>query len=179
MPGNTSLTPISTGNTSLTPIAVAGFTLVEILVVIVIFGILAGLAVAFVAPGERDLSAREARRFAGALEYAAARAQWRNEMLGVSASGPIVRFWRRDAANDRWLPLDDDDVLRAELLPSTMQATALRYAGRAPAPDAIVPLRASGRNEPFAFAIETPGFRTIVALDPLNRASIAGPDPSS
>ncbi|HLX27105.1 MAG TPA: prepilin-type N-terminal cleavage/methylation domain-containing protein [Casimicrobiaceae bacterium] len=156
----------------------SGFTLVEILVVIVIFGIVAGLAVAFVAPGERDLSAREARRFAGALEYAAARAQWRNEMLGVSADGRVVRFWRRDAANDRWLPLDDE-VLRAEVLPSPMQAIALRYAGRAPAPDAIVPLRASGRNEPFAFAIETPGFRTIVALDPLNRASIAGPDPSS
>lgn len=157
----------------------SGFTLVEILVVIVIFGIVAGLAVAFVAPGERDLSTREARRFAGALEYAAARAQWRDEMLGVSADGRVVRFWRRDAANDRWLPVDDDEVLHAEMLPSAMQAIALRYAGRAPAPNAIVPLRASGRNEPFAFLIETPGFRTIVALDPLNRASIAGPDPSS
>lgn len=157
----------------------SGFTLVEILVVIVIFGIVAGLAIAFVAPGDRDLSAREARRFAGALEYAAARAQWRNEMLGVSADGRVMRFWRRDTANERWLPLDDDDVLRAEALPSKMQAIAMRYAGGTPAPDAIVPLRASGRNEPFAFLIETPGFRTIVALDPLNRASIAGPDPSS
>jgi hypothetical protein len=42
-------------------------------------------------------------------------------------------------------------------------------------PDAIVPLRASGRNEPLAFAFETPRFRTLVALDPLNRAAIAGP----
>src|SRR5579862_3548709 len=117
----------------------SGFTLVEILVVIVIFGIVAGLAVAFVAPGERDLSAREARRFAGALEYAAARAQWRNEMLGVSADGRVVRFWHREAANDRWLPVDDDEVLRPETLPSAMQAVALRYAGRAPAANAIVP----------------------------------------
>ena len=45
-----------------------GFTLVEILVVIVILGIAAGLAVVAIAPDERELSAREARRFAGALE---------------------------------------------------------------------------------------------------------------
>ena len=43
------------------------------------------------------------------------------------------------------------------------------------ASDAIVPLRASGRNEPFAFALATPGWRTVIALDPLNRVSIAGP----
>ncbi|HEY7788601.1 MAG TPA: prepilin-type N-terminal cleavage/methylation domain-containing protein, partial [Casimicrobiaceae bacterium] len=59
-----------------------GFTLVEILVVIIVLGIVAGLAIALVNPDERDVSAREARRFAGALEYAAQRAQWRDEMLG-------------------------------------------------------------------------------------------------
>ena len=74
-PGNASVTPVSgrTGNASVTPIS--GFTLVEILVVIIVLGIVAGLAVALVGPGERDVSAREARSFAGALEYAAARAQ--------------------------------------------------------------------------------------------------------
>jgi hypothetical protein len=44
------------------------------------------------------------------------------------------------------------------------------------ASDAIVPLRASGRNEPFSFALATPRYRTVIALDPLNRASIAGPE---
>ena len=41
--------------------------------------------------------------------------------------------------------------------------------------DAVVPLRASGRNEPFAFVLTTPASRTLVPLDPLNRVSIAGP----
>ena len=152
-----------------------GFTLVEILVVIVILGIAAGLAVVAIAPDERELSAREARRFAGALEYAAKRAQWRNEMLGVSAARRVVRYGRRDVVNDRWQVVDDDDVLRTRALPEPLDAMAVAYAGRALASDAIVPLRASGRNEPFAFALSTPAWRTIVALDPLNRASIAGP----
>jgi general secretion pathway protein H len=155
----------------------AGFTLVEILVVIVVLGIVAGLAVALVAPGERDVAAREARRFAGALEYAAARAQWRGEMLGVSADGRMLRYWRRDVANDRWQLVDDDDLLQARALPDPLAAAALTYAGRGVASNAIVPLRASGRNEPFAFLFATPRFRTVIALDPLNRASIAGPDP--
>ncbi|HET9669476.1 MAG TPA: GspH/FimT family pseudopilin [Casimicrobiaceae bacterium] len=153
----------------------AGFTLVEMLVVLVVLGIVAGLGVALVAPGERDLQAREARRFAGALEYAAARAQWRNESLGVSAGHGSVRYWRRDDAGDRWLPVADDDVLATQVLAPPLDAAAVAYAGRMVTPDAIVPLRASGRNEPLAFAIETPRFRTLVALDPLNRAAITGP----
>jgi len=157
------------------PGAQPGFTLVEILVVIVVLGIAAGLALALVAPDERDVSAREARRFGGALEYAAQRAQWRSEMLGVSASGRVLRYWRRDSMNDRWLVVVDDDVLRAHALPAPVDAMALAYAGRGIASDAIVPLRASGRNEPIAFVLTTPRFRTVVALDPLNRVSIAGP----
>jgi type II secretion system protein H len=152
-----------------------GFTLVEMLVVIVVLGIGAGLALALVAPDERDVSAREARRFAGALEYAAQRAQWRNETLGVSTDRRMVRYWRRDVVNDRWLVVDDDDVLRAHTLPDPLDALALAYAGRALASNAIVPLRASGRNEPFAFLLATPRWRTIIAVDPLNRVSIAGP----
>lgn len=157
----------------------SGATLVEILVVLVILGLVAGLAVALVDPGERDVSAREARSFAGALEYAAARAQWRNEMLGVSADHRVLRYWRRDAANDRWTTLQDDDVLRAHLLPPPLDAMTFAYAGRGVASNAIVPLRASGRNEPFAFVLATPGYRTLVAIDPLNRASIAGPEPAT
>ena len=154
------------------------FTLIEILVVIAVLGIAAGLTIALVEPGERDIAVREARRFAGALEYAAQRAQWRNEMLGVSAGRNIVRYWRRDPRDDRWLAVDDDDLLRARRLPDPLDASALLYAGATPASDAIVPLRASGRNEPLAFALTTPRWRTIIALDPLNRVSIDGPTAS-
>ena len=153
----------------------SGFTLVEILVVIVILGIAAGVAIVSAAPDERDLSVREARRFAGALEYAAQRAQFRNELLGVSATGRAIRYWRRDFTNDRWQLVDDDDILRARAFPDPVDAMAVAFAGQAPASDAVIPLRASGRNEPFAFALTTPAWRTLILLDPLNRVSITGP----
>ena len=86
---------------------IAGFTLLEILVVIAILALAAGIAVATVDRDERGALEREARRFAGALEYAAQRAQLRHETLGVSASGGEWRFWRR-AADGRWLALSDD-----------------------------------------------------------------------
>ena len=79
----------------------SGFTLVEILVVIVILGIAAGVAIVSATPDERDLSVREARRFAGALEYAAQRAQFRNELLGVSATGRAGCRRHRRVASDR------------------------------------------------------------------------------
>ncbi len=147
------------------------------LVVVVIVGIVAGLVTAQLGADPRDLAARESRRFAGALEYAAMRAQFRREVLGVSAMHRAVRFWRRDASGERWQLLDDDDALRAYELAEPLDALALAYAGGALQPDAVVPLRASGRNEPFAFALATPAWRSVIALDPLNRVSISGPEP--
>ena len=152
-----------------------GFTLVEILVVIVIVALAGALAVVTFERDERRLAAREAKRFAGALEFAAARAQARNETLGVSAD-ETIRFWRRDPNGDRWSMIDDD-VLAVRRLPDPLIAAPLRYAGQRVAPNAIVPLRASGRNEPFEFSIASPGWIVVLAADPLNRVSINGPTP--
>ena len=93
----------------------------------------------------------------------------------VSAEQRVIRYWRRNPESGRWQLVVDDDVLRAHALPDPLDAMALAFAGRVVASNAIVPLRASGRNEPFAFALAAPGWRTVVALDPLSRVSIAGP----
>ena len=154
-----------------------GFTLVEILVVLVILALAGGLAIVAVERDERHLAAREAKRFAAALEFAAARAQARNETLGVSADR-MIRFWRRDPNAERWLPLDDD-VLGARTLPEPLVAAPATYAGQRVPADAIVPLRASGRNEPFAFTVASPAWQVVVAADPLNRVSIADPVPTA
>jgi general secretion pathway protein H len=164
--------PLSAGDVSVAARA-RGFTLVEILVVLLILA-LAGGAAAISAPDERAMTLREARRFAGALEYAAARAQARGETLGVSATDRRVQFWRRDAQEQRWHALDDD-VLALPALPVPRSAGAFAYAGQRVASDAIVPLKPSGRNEPFAFVMTSPGWRIALVADPLNRVTLDGP----
>ncbi len=152
--------------------AAAGFTLIELLVVLVILGVAAGLiAVNFEGDGEHRAE-REARRLGGALEHAAALAQWRGETLGVSADGGGYRFWRRDADN-RWSALGDDDVLAPHALPAGITVVPATFAG-APVPaDAILPFRASGRNEPYALSLSSSAWSFYVTGDPLNRVQIA------
>lgn len=156
----------------LTASRAAGFTLLEILVVLVILSIAAGLAVVALGSDTRASLRREAQRFGGALEYAASRAQMRNETLGVDAAGRAVRFWRRNADAGTWSMLTDDEVLAARALPEPLQLTPSLYAGRPLAPNTIVPLRPSGRNEPTTFALTSDDAQIAIALDPLNRVAI-------
>jgi general secretion pathway protein H len=157
------------------PTPQAGFTLVEILVVVAILAIAAGVVVASIDRDERGTLDREVRRFAGALDYAARRAQLRHETLGVSADDQALRFWLR--SDGRWRALSDDESLTPRALPDAFSAQALSYAGQPIAPQAIVPLRASGRNEPYAFRLASPTLEAVVSADPMNRIAIAGPAP--
>jgi type II secretion system protein H len=155
-----------------------GFTLVEILVVIAVIGIVAGLVVANLGgDGVRDLT-REARRFAGALEHAQALAQWQSETLGVSADARGYRFWRKDPA-DNWIAFTGDDVLAPRTVAPGVRVSAQTYGGAPVAADAILPFRASGRNEPFSFAIGSGAGVVVLAGDPLGRVSFAVAEPGA
>ena len=151
-----------------------GFTLIEILVVVAIVAIGAAVAAVAIGSDERGALVREARRFAGAVEHAADRARVRHETLGVSADRGGWRFWRR-AADGRWTALSDDPALAPRSLPDALHAAPHAYAGGKVAPDAIVPLRASGRNEPFAFVLASERLQAVVSVDPLGRVSLREP----
>jgi len=149
-----------------------GFTLVEMLVVVVVIAIAAGLVVVNLGGDDRRAGEREAARLAGALEHAAALAQWKSETLGVSADGGSYRFWHR-GGDDRWTAVSDDDVLAARTLPARFTLAAASYAGAPVAADAIIPFRPSGRNEPYALLLASPAWSLVIAGDPLNRVEIA------
>lgn len=137
-----------------------------------IIAIAAGVAVVAWRGDPRIDAGREARRFAGALEYAAERAQWRRETLAVQADGNGWRFLRR-ADSTHWTTIVDDDVLRARTLPAPLTILPMRYAGQPIASGAVIPLHASGRNEPFSFVVGGGSSRLVVAADPLNRVMVA------
>jgi general secretion pathway protein H len=154
-----------------------GFTLVEILVVLIVIGLAAGIAYAQLDSDPRQALQREGRRFAGALEHAALLAQWKNETLGVSASGNVYRFWRRgnDGDGPHWIALSDDELLAPRALPSPLIAVARTYAGQAVPNEAVLPLVPSGRNEPYVIALASPEWQLLLAADPLNRVALVGP----
>ena len=151
-----------------------GFTLVEIMVVVIVIGIAGAIALGVLVRDDRASLVRESRHFAGALEYLALRAQSRGETLGVTAQGRMLRYWKRND-DSGWTPLLDDDVLAVQVLPENLAAAPLAYAGQPLPPDALIPVRASGRNEPFAIVLRARGAQTVVSLDPLNRVAIDGP----
>jgi general secretion pathway protein H len=149
-----------------------GFTLIELLVVLVIVGLGAGLVALSLGSDERRTTEREAKRLAGALEHAAATAQWRAETLGVSAEGSGYRFWRR-GTDDRWEAILNDDILSPRTLPAGISVTPAAYAGAPVAPDAILPFRPSGRNEPFTLVVGSSTWFLEIDADPLNRVHFA------
>jgi general secretion pathway protein H len=168
--------PRALGNDLARRSALRGFTLVEILVVVVIIALTAGLAVMAYDGNPRGVAIREATRLAGALEHAAQSAQVRAETLGVSADGGHWQFWRRPDDANAWLPVTDDDVLAPHTLPQGLAVLPLAYAGQPLGSDAIVPLHASGHNEPYAFALTARDTRVVLAADPLNRVAVQAVD---
>ena len=151
-----------------------GFTLLEVLVVVVIVAIASGIVIANLDGDDRGRAEREAKRLAGALEHAAALAQWKGETLGVSADGATYRFWRR-RGGDPWEAVDDDAVLAPRALPADFSIALASYAGAPVAEDAILPFRPSGRNEPYVLLLANPAWSVLVAGDPLNRVQFAAP----
>ena len=152
---------------------VAGFTLVEILVAVAIVAIVSAAAFLAWRGGDAGTLRRDAERFAGALEYAAQRAQWRHEDLGVSVDASGYRFWQRDVERDAWVPLAGDDLLNARAWPEGSALVATARAGRALAPATLVPLRADGRNDPLTIVLAAGDTHWRVDADPLNRVSVA------
>ncbi len=71
--------------------------------------------------------------------------------------------------------MSTDDVLEPRVLPAPLGISAREYAGLPVAADAILPLRASGRNEPYVIQITSPEWFTLLAADPLNRVALTGP----
>jgi type II secretion system protein H len=147
---------------------------VEILVVVAIVAIAS--AAAFVAwrGGDAGALRRDAQRFAGALEYAAQRAQWRHETLGVTVDAGGFRFWQRDAERGTWSPLAGDDALAAHAWPSGTALVAATHAGRSLAPAALVAFRPNGRNDPLSVVLAAGEARLRIDADPLNRVSVTG-----
>ena len=150
----------------------SGFTLVEILVVLAIVAIASGAAWLAWRGGDAASLRREAQRLAGAIEYAAQRAQWRHEELALGVDAAGFRFWRRDAERGDWASLADDDVLVAHSWAGGTTLVQVAHAGRTLDDATLVAFRATGRNDPLTVVLASGESRLRIDADPLNRVAV-------
>ncbi len=100
----------------------SGFTLIEILVVVVIIGIItvgALLSLSFAGP-DRELHT-EGERLVDLMNYAQEQGELQTRELGLYCTDHSYRFLAFDARRNLWVPMDDDDALRARTLPDSIK----------------------------------------------------------
>lgn len=138
-----------------------GYTLIELLVVAAIVGALVSVAsLAWRSDPARTLEA-EARRLAGKLELAQARARIGGARLAFSASAHDYLFWQRDAAG-RWREVDADSGLERRALAQGIRISGLQFAGVAVALGQRISI-APDDEVALAITLDGPGANAIVA----------------
>ncbi len=102
-----------------------GFTLIEMLVVLLIMAVVAGLVTAIARPDDRAVLRVEAERLARLLDMATEESRLSGKSIAWTSDGRGYRFWRyRDGAG--WSEIRDTDVLRERILPPAMAIAELR-----------------------------------------------------
>lgn len=129
-----------------------GFTLLELLIVLVILGILAG-SVSFSISGSprRELKS-EAERLALLLEYAAQQSRWSGDLITFTLTEDGYRFNQAALAVETDLPADD--TLRSRSLPAGIRISQMQL---------------EGQNLPLTAALPF-----IAGIPPLARITLSG-----
>lgn len=100
----------------------AGFTLLEIMVVVLLIGIILGFAGLSVRGLTRADSEQEAQRLAGLLSIALEEAVLNSREMAVDLTPGGYAFLVFDGDQREWLPIEDDEVLRAREFPAGVRA---------------------------------------------------------
>ena len=149
-----------------------GFTLVEMVVVVLIMGILAGTVGARLQPGHRDVLRVEAERLAQLFELAGQEARITGAAIVWTSDGFRYEFSRL-GRNDVWSEIRDDDVLRARRLPHAMVISQLRNEAGAPQATLRLQFPAGGSMSAFSMDLTLADEHYGVAASPVGDLRIA------
>jgi general secretion pathway protein H len=155
-------------------VSLRGFTLIEILVVLVIIGIMVGLVSVRMMPDDTALLRTETERLALLLEQTRDQAVVAGEPIGFSVEQGRYHFWLRDAEN-QWVPLSGDDLLRQRALADGVQVVALQVNQAPLAEGGRLLFLPTGSNEPFTAELALNAAHARIRGDRLGRVSIEWP----
>ena len=142
-----------------------GFTLIEMLVVLLIIGLFAGLVSTISRPDEGAMVRVEAERLAQLLDLAADEARITGRPIGWTGEGSGYRFWRIQD-DSSWSEVRDSDLLRARSLPQGMLISGLRVENMRPQDSMRLEFIPYGETLAFALEISLGSRRYSVAASP-------------
>lgn len=143
-----------------------GFTLAEVLVVLVILGIVAGLVGVVSQPDDRARLDVEAQRLAQLLDLAAVQARLGGRPIAWTADRAGYRFWQL-GEDAQWTRIVDDDALRARNLPGGMMIVATRVENLPSQKSMRVEFRPYGAASAFRIDLALGEARLAVAGSPV------------
>ena len=154
----------------------SGFTLLEVLVVVVIIGIIATMAVVStrVLGGDHEMD-QEARRLAAVLTQAREDAMLEGRDVGLRIDSRGYDFLRYDGRVEQWDLVSDDPLLRERALPDGLEASLILESRIVRLPMRVAPtererplpqvvLMASGDLVPFEVRLERAGTQETRAI---------------
>ena len=149
----------------------SGFTLVEMLVVLMIMGLLAGLVSAIVRPDARQLLWVEAERLAQVLDLAAEESRLSGRPIAFEAERASYRFSRR-GRDAEWLEIRDLEALRARSLPQGIAVAGLRFENMPQRGAMRLEFAPRGMAHAFTLELENGTDRYAIAATPVGEFQV-------
>lgn len=154
-------TPHPPGKTARIEPRTAGFTLIEVMVVLTIIAVLAGMVALRLGNRGREVQhERELRRLQQAIVLAAEEAIIQGRPYGLAVSARDYRFCRREQGS--WKPIETDRGLKPHDLPENLllqidselpQSSSARRDGEAEGSCPMIRLFPSGEAEPLQLTL--------------------------
>jgi general secretion pathway protein H len=152
----------------------AGFTLLELLVVLAIMGVLAGLVSVAVMPGEAARLDVESERLMQLLVLAAEEARIGGKPIAWTVQSPGYRFWQQDAQS-AWTEVRGRDLFRSRTLPAGMTIAGLRVENTLARAPLRLEFAADGTSTAFAIELVSGPHRRTIAGSPIGDIAVVPP----
>jgi general secretion pathway protein H len=156
-------------------LAARGFTLVEIMVVLVILGLVAGLVGSISMPDDRAKLRLETERLAQLLDLAATESRLSGKRIAWTGEKSGYRFWRF-AADTEWQEIRDVDSLRPRTLPPGIQIASFSLENSLPREAMRLEFASSGSALAFVIEMTSGAARYSVQGSPIGDLKILPDD---